>query len=282
MPTTYIIPKALSLTPKVQCASGVVAKNPEVKALLGPAPQCTALLALVQDSSRMPTIPRGNCALAFDAFVQVAKGLLADESNTLLMDEDAGGVPAVELLAARLMRLRSWHLRVCSSASSHRRASSTAVAPCHFRLLGILPSIATMIADCHWELHQVDRLIRETQAGRIQQLYLGKAGTNLRRELVAKRHSHLFWREWVPKEGRSYIVLCRTSTAVLACFDGERSLAELELAFLRKAAPLFGTAFANQKMQSSLNWRREGGGVIYLMIRRHVGGLNNGHGRAPM
>jgi hypothetical protein len=54
----------------------------------------------------------------------------------------------------------------------------------------------------------------------------------------------------------------------LPCFDGERSLAELELTFLRKAAPLFGTVFANQKMQSSLNWRRKGGGAIYLMVRR--------------
>ena len=107
-----------------------------------------------------------------------------------------------------------------------------------------------MIADSHWELHQVDRLIRETQAGRIQQLYLGKAGTSLRRELVAKRHSHLFWREWVPKEGRTYVVLCRTSAAVLPCFDGERSLAELELAFLRKAAPLFGTASKARPIQA--------------------------------
>ena len=132
----------------------------------------------------------------------------------------------------------------------------------------VSPSAVAAIADFHWGLHGMEKLIRDTQDGDIQQLYIGKAGTNLRREMVAKRHSHLFWREWVPKEGTTYTVLCRPAAVLLPCFDGERSLAELELAFLRKAAPLFGTVFANQKMQSSLNWRREGGGAIYLMVRR--------------
>ena len=88
----------------------------------------------------------------------------------------------------------------------------------------------------------------------------------LRKRIEADPAKHAAFKE--NKEGRTYVVLCRTSAAVLPCFDGERSLAELELAFLRKAAPLFGTVFANQKMQSSVNWRREGGGAIYLMIRR--------------
>jgi hypothetical protein len=126
MSTTYKIPEALVLTPKITCASGVVSKNPEVQALLGPAStSATRLLVLVQDSQRIPLIPRGNCALAFSAYIKVAEDVLEEKSipSALL---DACDVLAVELLAARLMRLRSWHLCVCSTACSHKKVQTDA------------------------------------------------------------------------------------------------------------------------------------------------------------
>ena len=125
MSTTYEIPKALVLTPKITCASGVVSKNPEVQTLLGPAStSATRLLALVQDSQRMPLIPRGNCALAFSAYIKVAEDVLEEKSIPSALD--ACDVPAVELLAASPVRLRSWHLCVCSTARSHKEVQTDA------------------------------------------------------------------------------------------------------------------------------------------------------------
>ena len=89
---------------------------------------------------------------------------------------DACDVPAVELLAASPVRLRSWHLCVCVMQHCPQPQESPDRCPV------VSPSAVATIADFHWGLHGMEKLIRDTQDGDIQQLYIEKAGTNLRRK----------------------------------------------------------------------------------------------------
>jgi hypothetical protein len=133
-------------------------------------------LVLVQDSQPMPLIPRGgNCALAFSAYIKVAEDVLEEKSipSALL---DACDVPAV-----------------CGGAPGGKAHAPAIMAPMCMQHCPqpqespdqcpvVSPSAVATIADFHWGLHGMTKLIRDTQDGDIQQLCIGKAGTNLRRK----------------------------------------------------------------------------------------------------